>query len=67
MIGRQIGIAHPGHRLGGTAAVGASHTGTSDYREQRDCENFQHSYLFFRSMNPQSFKMETNIEGAICA
>jgi len=45
MVRRQIGVAETRYRFGAaTARIGRANA--SNHREQRDCGNFQHGYLF---------------------
>jgi hypothetical protein len=63
MVRRQIGVAEARHAFS-TATAGIGRAGAKQQREQRDCENFQHGYLF-SCMMPVFVNMVTNIASSI--
>jgi hypothetical protein len=65
MVRRHVGVI--GERQWLSTTAGKCCIGACKHREQSNCENFYHGYLFFRATSLQLIKMETNIEYSIHA
>jgi hypothetical protein len=63
MVRRQIGVAEARHGFS-AAAAGIGRANANKQRQQRDCENFQHGYLF-SCVTPRFVNMVTNIASSI--